>query len=256
VSSPPTSPATGPGQASVRPPPWGVLASIAFVIVGFLIRGPLLQWPPVHALAAASHQNFFWYSIFEIVVQTASFMVIAVAVWIKRWPLLEYLNFGRPRAAHIALGIGVVLVWYLLQHGYYLFAYGKAFGLPMYRAALAAGITPLWFLLQRWPSIVLAPIVEESAYRGFLWRGVESCLGAAAAFVITALLFTAAHFPAFIDFHHGTINYNPLLVYAVMAVLLGLLRWCTGNIAVTMIAHSFMNLLGLVAPMLIVAVAG
>ena len=226
------------------------------MVVGYLVRGPLLQWPPVHALLVESHRNFLWYSIFEIAIQTASFMVIAIAVWIKRWPLLHYLNFRRPRAAHIALGIGAVLIWYLLQHGYYEFVFGKGFGLAMYRAALAAGTTPLWFLLQRWPSVILAPIVEESAYRGFLWRGVETRLGRVAAFLITGLLFVAAHFPAFIDLRHGAIYFNPLLVYAVMAVLLGWLRWCTGNIAVTMMAHGFSNLLAIVAPMLIVAVAG
>jgi membrane protease YdiL (CAAX protease family) len=252
----PTGLATDPVQAPVRRPPWGVLASIAFVVVGYLVRGPLLRWPPMHALLQESHRHFLWYSIFEIAIQTTSFMVIAIAVWARRWPLLDYLNIARPRAAHIALGIGAVLIWYLLQHGYYELVYGKGFGLAVYRAALAAGTTPLRFLLQRWPSVILAPIVEESAYRGFLWRGVETRLGTLAAFLITGLLFVAAHFPAFIDLRHGAIYYNPLLVYTVMAVLLGWLRWCTANIAVTMIAHGFSNALGLIAPMLIVAAAG
>jgi membrane protease YdiL (CAAX protease family) len=252
----PTGIVAGPAQAKVRRPPWGVLASIAFVVVSYLVRGPLLQWPPMHALLQASHRNFLWYSIFEIVVQAASFAVIAAAVWIKRWPLFEYLNFARPRAAHIALGLGAVLAWYLLQHGYYQFAYGKAFGLTGYRAALAAGTTPFWFLLERWPSIILAPIVEESAYRGFLWRGIESRLGALAAFVVSTICFTAAHFPYFIDLRHGAFYFNPLLVYAVTAIILGWLRWRTGNIAVTMAAHGFSNALAVVAPMLIVAVGG
>jgi membrane protease YdiL (CAAX protease family) len=251
-----TSPAADPAATKVRRPPWGVLASIAFVVVGYLVRGPLLQWQPIHDLLAASHRNFFWFSILAVVIQAASFLVIAVAVWIKRWPLLEYLSFARPRAAHVALGIGVALAWYVAQHGYYELTSGKGFGLAVYRASLAAGAAPLWLLLQRWPSIVLAPIVEESAYRGFLWRGVETRLGSVAAFLITGLLFTAAHFPGFIDFRTGAIHYNPLLVDAIMAVLLGSLRWCTGNIAVTMLAHGFSNLLAIAAPMLIVAVAG
>jgi membrane protease YdiL (CAAX protease family) len=256
VTTLPAGPAAVASQTAIRRPPWGVLASIAFVIIGYVIRGPLLQWPPLHALLEQSHRNFLWYSIFELAVGTASFMVVALAVWIRRWPLFDYLNFARPRLAHIALGVGAVLIWYLLQHGYYHLVYGKAFGLAAYRAALLAGSTPLWFLLQKWPSIILAPIVEESAYRGFLWRGVEWRLGRAAAMLASVIVFTAAHFPNFIDLRQGTIYFNPLLVYAVMAVMLGWLRWRTGNIAVTMIAHGFSNLLAIVAPMLIVAVAG
>jgi uncharacterized protein len=248
-----SSPAIAAAPAQARRPPWGVFASIGFVAVGWVVRGPLLAYAPLHALVQAAHHNFFSFSALNIVIQTASFLVIAAAVWLKRWPLAEYLNFAKPRAKDVALGIVVVLAWYLLQNGYYHFAFGKGFGLVPYRAALAAG-TPAWsYLLWAWPAVVCAPIVEESAFRGFLWRGIEFRMGRSAALLITSICFTVVHFPAFADFGHRTVVFNSLAVYVVMALILGWLRWRSGSIVVTTVAHTFSNLSIVVAPALITA---
>jgi membrane protease YdiL (CAAX protease family) len=230
--------------------PWGILASIVVAAVAFAVRGPLLAYPPLHALLQASHQNFLQHSALIVAIQSASLLVIAAAIWLKGWPLAAYLNFTRPRARDVALGVALVLVWYLIQNGYFYVAHGRGFGLAPYQAALAAGMAPWWFVLQAWPSFVCAPIVEESAFRGFLWRGVETRLGAVAAFLITSLCFTATHYPAFVDVKHWTVRYEVLVVYAVTALILGWLRWRSGSIATTMIVHGFLNFWMFAAPVL------
>jgi membrane protease YdiL (CAAX protease family) len=248
-----TAPATASAPIPYRPQPWGVLASIGFALVSFFIRGPILRYAPLHALVQASHRNFLAFSALVLAIQTASVLVIVLAVRLKRWPLAEYLSFAKPRAKDVALGIAVVLAWYLAQNGYYHFAFGKGFGLASYRAVLAAGTSPWWYLVQVWPSLICAPIVEESTYRGFLWRGVESRMGGTAAFIITSICFTAAHFPYFIEPRNGTIHFDTLAVYAVTALIFGWLRWRSGGVAVSMVAHAFSNVTIAVAPVLITA---
>ena len=236
--------AIGPSApAPSRPKPWGVLASIIWVTAAFEVFGRAVDYlfslPVLHAL---EHGSTLWHAENLLIVWTIQLLVIIVAVWLARWPLAEYLGWVRPRAKDVAFGIGVVLIWSLAQNGLAYLATGHAFDIAGYRAAVAAGTSPWWYVLQWWPAIICAPIVEESAIRGFMWRGIEYRAGRVAALLVTSLFFTALHYRYFFDFKASQFYPGTFGIYVIAGLMYGWLRWRGGNTTVTIIPHVFDNL--------------
>lgn len=82
---------------------------------------------------------------------------------------------------------------------------------------------------------VLAPIAEESVFRGYLFGRVENSFGAGWAIAVSALAFAAAHF----DFaHHSALQ--PAIVLG-MGIVLGLMRSANGGLVPGAIAHATVN---------------
>ncbi|MBV1704158.1 MAG: CPBP family intramembrane metalloprotease, partial [Hyphomicrobiales bacterium] len=82
---------------------------------------------------------------------------------------------------------------------------------------------------------VLAPIAEESVFRGYLYGRVDAAFGAGWAIGVSALAFSAAHF----DFkHHSALQ--PAIVLG-MGIILGLMRRANGGLVPGAIAHATVN---------------
>jgi membrane protease YdiL (CAAX protease family) len=90
-------------------------------------------------------------------------------------------------------------------------------------------------------AVVIAPVVEESLFRGFLYPAVKRYVGTAAGLAIVALLFAVVH--------HNVGVFGPLVV---LAVLLGLAYEVTGNLMVPITIHSLFNFCNLVMLLLFV----
>jgi membrane protease YdiL (CAAX protease family) len=84
-------------------------------------------------------------------------------------------------------------------------------------------------------AVVLAPVVEEGLFRGFIYPAVKRHVGLVKALVIVSLLFAAVH--------HNVGVFGPLVV---LALLLGLSYEVTGNLIVPITIHSLFNLTNLV----------
>ena len=101
----------------------------------------------------------------------------------------------------------------------------------MQQAYQTAGFLPLlWLTL-----LVAAPLMEETLFRGFLFRGIlHSRLGATGAITTTALLWSLIH-----------VQYDAYGVATIFALgsLLGYARLKTGSLYATMFLHSVSNLL-------------
>jgi hypothetical protein len=168
-------------------------------------------------------------------------LVIIVAVLLKRWPVVAYLNWFKPRGKDVAFGIAVIVIWCLLSRTVLrYFVTGDAFGVADYRAAVAAGTSPWWYVLQWWPTYICSPFVEETALRGFMWRGMEYRAGRLAALVVTSLCFAGMHYSYYV---RGTeIDPFGFVDYLIVAFLLGWLRWRSGTSTVSIIAHCIDNL--------------
>ena len=81
--------------------------------------------------------------------------------------------------------------------------------------------------------------MEESFFRGFLWRGVQFRYGNLAAFLVTTLLFAAMHYKYWM--RDGIVDPGSVVQYLVMASIFGALRWRSGGSVVPMIAHGISN---------------
>ena len=237
--------ATGRARDSMvpRPRPWGVVMSIAWVALAFeffLDRACdyVFALPAVKALVDGSR---VWHSVEVLAAWAITLLVIIVAVLLKRWQVAAYLNWFRPRGKDVAFGIAMIVIWCLLSRtALRYFATGDALGVADYRAAVAAGTSPWWYVLQWWPTYICSPFVEETALRGFMWRGMEYRAGRVAALVVTSLYFAGMHYSYYV--RSTGIDAVGFVNYLITAFLLGWLRWRSSTSTVSIIAHCIDNL--------------
>jgi membrane protease YdiL (CAAX protease family) len=105
-----------------------------------------------------------------------------------------------------------------------------------WRAAMANAGSP-WFVVVA--LAVVAPLLEEAFFRGFLHRSIETLAarhgsqrGTVVSVAITSVLFALAHFPA---------DALDALAGLLMGVVLGLARAHTGSIVTTYVMHLVVN---------------
>ena len=99
-----------------------------------------------------------------------------------------------------------------------------------YLSARLAGSLPLFFLAV----VVVAPITEEIAFRGFLFRGLSATwLGVGGTLVATSAAWAAMH-----------VQYDWLTLAQIFLIglVLGWLRWASGSTLLTIILHMLANL--------------
>ena len=98
------------------------------------------------------------------------------------------------------------------------------------RLGEAAESSGLSFWVMALSTAVVAPGYEELLFRGYVFRGLSRSAGPVVAITVSALLFAA---------FHG----DPLHAIAVfpMGLFLGWLRWRTGSVWPSMIAHALNN---------------
>ncbi len=234
-------------SAPDRRKPWGIIASILWVIVAF--EG--VARAEDRLFTVPSFQSGIGHAALLLTVWSSELLVIVAAVRLTRWPVAEYLSWLRPRIKDVLFGCGVILVLSLAENGLAYLATGHAFDVAGYRAAVAAGTSPFWYVFQWWPAIFCAPLVEESAIRGFMWRGIEARAGRWAAFLITSLYFAGMHYRYFLA--NGVFFLGTFSIYLISGMAFGWLRWRSGNTTATIIPHVFGNLYIYVAPVIAAA---
>jgi membrane protease YdiL (CAAX protease family) len=98
----------------------------------------------------------------------------------------------------------------------------------VYRSA--SPLPLLWFGI-----VVAAPVSEEIFFRGFLFRGWErSPLGGMGTILLTSVCWAAGHL------QYDLYGISQVLV---TGLVLGLARWRTGSVLLTMLLHAIMNLI-------------
>jgi hypothetical protein len=169
-------------------------------------------------------------------------LLLLVAVWMKRFPVRSYFAWvaTRPGIVFLALtvGAGFQLASYAIP--YLAGADMTSDAIAQYRSAQAAVWLPFFLA---WPSFIAAPLVEESIFRGFLWRGWEaSHLGARGTWLLSSLVFSAYHIPRVIGtnpLQAGIILFEDLL----LGLLFGWLRWRSGSTLPAMVGHFAYNVI-------------
>jgi membrane protease YdiL (CAAX protease family) len=81
--------------------------------------------------------------------------------------------------------------------------------------------------------LILAPLGEETLFRGFLYKGIElSRAGPIAAILVSTILFAVIHVQY---------DWYGILAVAVMAFYLGVVRYRFASLPLTMLLHAIAN---------------
>lgn len=183
-------------------------------------------------------------------------LLLLVAVKIRWLPVPNYFAWVTPQPGFVALALATGAALQVLSYAvpYLLGADMTTAAAAQYRSAQSAGV-PVWLpLLLTWPGDIAAPLVEESIFRGFLWRGWEaSRLGVRGTWLLTSLVFTAYHIEKVIG--TGPFNIGFVLVQdLLLGLLLGWLRWRSGSTFISMAAHLIYNIIPPVVTFMIGAI--
>jgi membrane protease YdiL (CAAX protease family) len=158
--------------------------------------------------------------------------VLWVAILIARRRFASYLALRWPNRGELVGGLAIsfafLLTWDLLS--YLTGQKTPDFAIDSYRTAKDAGALPLLLIA----FCVAAPITEEFAVRGFLFRGwSRSFLGPIGAILLSSALWAAMH-----------VQYDGYYVCEVFLIglIFGYLRHRGGSTWLTVITHGFCNL--------------
>ena len=170
-------------------------------------------------------------------------LLLFLAVRTKRIPARDYFAWVAPRPGYILIAVAGGLALQVASYAVPYLAGGDltAPGVAQYRHALSVG-DPVWLpLLLSWPAIIAAPLVEESIFRGFLWRGWEASLGAKLTLMLTALVFSAYHIIRVVDM--DVLNAGIILTEDLaLGLVFGWLRWRSASLLPGIVAHITYNI--------------
>jgi len=220
-----------------RLPPWGIPATIGWTVLAFVLSaiavgavfGLLGHGYP--GLSASSYDGVAIAvgALVSIPVQVA---VLVLAAQRRGWSTVDYLALTAPRRGEIIMAI-ICAAALVLLFDVALFLTGHDLVTPFqtegYRSAREAG----WLVAFLVAVIVFAPVGEEIAFRGFLYRGLARPGYEIHAIVAIALVWAALH-----------IQYDWLGVGQVFAIglLLGWIRWASGSTTLAILVHVLINL--------------
>jgi membrane protease YdiL (CAAX protease family) len=120
--------------------------------------------------------------------------------------------------------------------------FGAAIGAGLILLTLPQGESPMTELLDPSAGILrvtavalIAPWAEEMLFRGVLYGAIERVRGGLAAVAVSTLVFSLMHFAQ----HAG--NLGPWLVVSFTGLVLSLVRWRTGSVLASTVAHLAYN---------------
>ncbi len=174
-------------------------------------------------------------SLFILIANPATVAVLALAIWIKRAAVADYLALHWPRSRDVALGL-VCLAGLIALSDLLLYISGRAlvtsFQLQSYLSAAAEGWLPAMLIA----AIIVAPAGEEALFRGFLFRGwARSPRSVWPAVIFISLLWAGLHMQY---------DWTGILQIFVIGLFLGWMRWRSGSTLLTFILHALFNLEG------------
>jgi len=168
---------------------------------------------------------------------TVQVALLVLLAWRTGAGAAAYLGLTPPPRRDLLLGIiAVVIFTAAADAASWILGYNlvSQFQLDIYNSASAAGWLP-WLLLTL---VVVAPIGEETLFRGFLFRGWHRTpRDSWAVILVTALLWALTH-----------VQYNPYFMGQVFVIglVLGWFRWKSSSTILTILLHGLVNFEGTV----------
>lgn len=226
--------APGPGQEYSFWDYTDLLVFIGFafpaLVVSALLAPGLRLVLPVSRVFGALLVQLIWY----VLVFGALLVLLRVRYDRPFWSSLGWRFPFRGMAACLVSGpvlaIAVGLIGYVLHT--------PKIQLPMFDEMMSDRPTTVLFALF---VVVIGPLCEELAFRGFLMPLLMRSLGAIGGIVVTAVLFGAMHG------YEYEWSWRHLLLISIVGVVLGWVRYHTGSTAGSAFMHSTFNLTQLAA---------
>jgi membrane protease YdiL (CAAX protease family) len=147
--------------------------------IGLLIFSLLVQWEQVLQSAG-------------IILAEMIYLLPVLIILVWRRVSWRQIGFGGFDAVTMGMGCSLLIAAYILiiLHNLLLVALGVDTQGEEILRLFSELKSPVWFFLV---GMVIAPIVEEIFFRGFLFQGFRHRYGWVAAILISSLLFAAAH---------------------------------------------------------------
>lgn len=231
--------------APVTPPPWGLLGTIAWGALGicawfavqFAVIILIIVWRDTTTPGSVDMQRMandgFLLAFVTVAAAPAWIGVSILAARWRGWRARDYLGLILPRRGEIAFG-ALAMVILLVASDLFTLLIGRevvpGFMREAYLSARNSGSLALFFLAV----VIVAPISEEIAFRGFLFRGLSaSWLGVSGAIIATSAAWAAMH-----------VQYDGLTLAQIFCIglLLGWIRWASGSTLLTIMLHMLANL--------------
>jgi len=230
---------------AATPAPWGLLGTIvwgaagvcAWFAVQFAVIVAVILWRDSTAPGSVDMQKMasdgFLLAFITIVAAPAWIGVSVLAARLRGWRARDYLALVPPRRGEIVAGVAC-LAALLVGFDLLTLLVGRdvvpGFMREAYLSARTSGSLLLFFIAV----VIVAPISEEIAFRGLLFRGLAaSWLGVSGATVLTSAAWAAMH-----------VQYDAFTLAQIffIGLLLGWIRWASGSTLLTIVLHMLANL--------------
>ena len=216
--------------------PWGVPATIAWLLFAFLASvvvatAVFAAWQGDRANMRPSTYDGVMITIGALASVPVQIAVLAVAARLRRWTPAGYLALNVPRRSEIVFAV-LCTIALMFVFDVLMFVSGRdlvpPFQVEAYQSAKDAG----WMLGLMLAIVVVAPVGEEIAFRGFLYRGLVRPGYEQLAIVVISLAWALLH-----------IQYDWLGMAQIFAagLTLGWFRWASGSTTLTIIMHVLIN---------------
>ncbi len=221
-------------------PPWGYLATLAWVVLVFLLSAAaayfgyaVLYGGNLQRAMEGSYDGVL-VAISTLIGAPVQVALLVLAIYLRRWPVARYLGLVLPSKRETIAAVGILIGLTILLEGS-LLVFGQdlvpPFQREIYPSAKAAGWLPALLVA----IILFGPTAEEIIFRGFMYRGFVRAPGHEPyAILVLTLAFTALHAVQY--------DWVGLLQVFVLGLFLGWVRWSTGSTLLTILLHMLVNL--------------
>lgn len=215
---------------------WGMIAFIVWFLAQTLVVAGLIAWQeavrPGSSDLRTMATDAISLSAITIIAGPAWIGVTAIAARWRRWSVRDYMALVPPRRGELIFAIACLAV-ILVATDVLSYALGRPvipqFMIDAYKSAQS----PIAIVLLFIAIVIVAPVCEEIAFRGFLFRGLSmSRLGVPGAIVLTAAMWALMH-----------VQYDWFVIAQIflLGIFLGWLRWATGSTVLTIVLHFITN---------------
>ena len=165
--------------------PWSVADTWIGIALLALLNGGLL------VISLSDLRIKVFQSAALILIQLA-YLLPLILVLARRRVTWQYLGFRKFDLNTLGLGCGLLIASYMviILHNLILTGLGVETQGDEILKLIAALDSPIWFFIV---GIVLAPLVEEMFFRGFVFQGFRQRYGWIGAMLLSSVIFAAAH---------------------------------------------------------------